>query len=670
MLDQQSAWDAYWRDERGGACQTDASGQYRGVIARFWQQVFGGLLPGNRVLDLATGNGAVVELAVAGLSVDQLPMAFYGVDRARILPRLERRPRPGIECRFFAGVDNKAVPFAAGMFDLITSQYGVEYGDVEATLAECSRLLATSGRIVWVCHWRNGDLARSAAEEVERIRAIKGLDLTGKVADLVRHQIRDGRFIADSHQATRGLAVARRMQESLGEAFRLARTRPGQKDGNLSVFLHNLAYLYQHRTDHEPAIVFAKLDEAAAELDYHDQRLSALCRAALTPADVQRLERALVGQGFAVGMSRPLKEEATQRVVGYAIEAARGEDEQLRRQLDDRTRQQRLASKWSWSDYWKQGAATTFERGRYEAGYDGAVLRFWHQVLDTLKSDARILDVATGNGAIAYLAARRAQALQRRWQIVGIDSAAIEVDPEEAGPDDKGPDSVRQMVQLLGHTPVEKTGLPEVSFDLIVSQFGFEYADQSKAIAEISRLLRPGGRLAMVMHHPESAVVGHARGIVDGLNKCLDEQGFDRKVAAVVKAEYQVGTGMADPEELGIQRQSLRDAVGALGLENVTSPLARTLQEVVAHFLSVFKDKAELPASARLEFIEEFSWSVRAFKGRMEAMVESTRTATEIQVLRQALEAAGFCSLLIDQLTEDGRLIGWTVMADFGHSDT
>lgn len=156
-----------------------------------------------------------------------------------------------------------------------------------------------------------------------------------------------------------------------------------------------------------------------------------------------------------------------------------------------------------WSDYWSSGALTSLPQD-FKQNYDGEVAAFWHDVLDKLPQQADILDVCTGNLALPLLFADYAK--QRQWQITGVDRAVIDKTllmeryPNWA--------STLAAIRLRDDTPVES--LSEAfteKFDLITSQYGLEYCDTAKTAAVVAGMLKPGGRLALVAHAADTAIV-------------------------------------------------------------------------------------------------------------------------------------------------------------------
>lgn len=107
--------------------------------------------------------------------------------------------------------------------------------------------------------------------------------------------------------------------------------------------------------------------------------------------------------------------------------------------------------------------------------------------VDLMAGYESVLDVGTGEGQIArVLAAEGAE-------VVGVDIAAAQVD--EASRRGGGPRYVRGVANDLpfddGH------------FDAVVACLLFEHIDElDKSLAEVARVLRPGGRFALFLNHP------------------------------------------------------------------------------------------------------------------------------------------------------------------------
>ncbi len=184
-----------------------------------------------------------------------------------------------------------------------------------------------------------------------------------------------------------------------------------------------------------------------------------------------------------------------------------------------------LLSHQQWSSYWRNKTLTSFH-GHFDENYDGPLRDFWNEIFAGLSANARIVDLATGNGALALLAAGYSRQQQRSFEVTGIDFASTTPLETLAERDDlKG---LLANIKFIPECRMEHTGLPSGYFDLVMSQFGFEYGDTVAAIAEVDRLLNAqGGRFAAMMHHKDSAVLSEQRDSRRQINYCDRSQLFE-----------------------------------------------------------------------------------------------------------------------------------------------
>ncbi len=210
-----------------------------------------------------------------------------------------------------------------------------------------------------------------------------------------------------------------------------------------------------------------------------------------------------------------------------------------------------------WSRYWARGCLTSLPQD-FAANYDGEVAAFWRRQFERLPSGAKLLDVCTGNGALALLAAAWSHEHARRFSITGIDAARIDVEAVRRA----HPDAVSRMgdIRFIDDTPFEQADLPAASFDLVMSQYGIEYCDWSPAAAQSERLLRLGARLAFVAHTPTSDMIETMRRESEEFS-VLDELGalsvLQRFASGEIRApEYRSEFNRIGPQLFGRYKQS------------------------------------------------------------------------------------------------------------------
>lgn len=166
------AWSQYWSAGGLHSCPGSFAGNYAGAIADFWQTALADLTPGMRVLDLATGNGALPQMLLQrygdGVSVD-------AVDAAQLAP-LWFSPLRHPKIRFHSGVMIEALPFEDAGFDYVISQYGIEYATRPDACQQALRVLRPTGHLAFVLHHSDSVLARVAREEQEHFDWLLGGD--------------------------------------------------------------------------------------------------------------------------------------------------------------------------------------------------------------------------------------------------------------------------------------------------------------------------------------------------------------------------------------------------------------------------------------------------------------------------------------------------------------
>lgn len=163
------AWTKYWATGTLHSCSTSFQGNYAGAIGDCWREAFAALPRGGRVLDVGTGNGPLPKLL---LDVQGHRGVFCdAVDLASVSPAWvgELALAMQTRVRFHSAVQAEHLPFDAARFDLVVSQFGLEYSDLSQSLAELARVLRPHGAVRLVVHHSQSVSARLAAEELRHI---------------------------------------------------------------------------------------------------------------------------------------------------------------------------------------------------------------------------------------------------------------------------------------------------------------------------------------------------------------------------------------------------------------------------------------------------------------------------------------------------------------------
>ena len=149
-----------------------------------------------------------------------------------------------------------------------------------------------------------------------------------------------------------------------------------------------------------------------------------------------------------------------------------------------------------------------------------AIEAHWAGFFSECPAGKRVLDIATGNGVLLVWGARAARAAGRELTLTGIDLA--DIDPARFLPEYQVD---LAAARFIGNTPAESLPFADGSFDVVVSQYGLEYADLERALSEAARVLASGGQLHWLAHGADSIVVAQGRAQLADIELLLSSKG-------------------------------------------------------------------------------------------------------------------------------------------------
>lgn len=316
--DGQRGWADYWKADCAASCEPENPPTAR-EIALLWQGWLSAFPDGSRILDIATGNGIVLAHAAGAARALGRRFALTGVDLADIdPPRYVRNLDPTLRTAAFrGGVAAESLPFADSSFDVVVSQYGIEYADLKRALAEAARVLVPGGTLVWLAHAEGSEIVRQHRAQAEELDFL--LAAGGPVAAM-RGIVEMLRARRAAHEIEAALAARRAVAAEFARAHSPASIVREVLDG--------FAALVARTSDSGASASRADslattLTEAERRLRAHRERIGSLLVSVLTPERLASV-RAMLGappwSGFEttdirVGMSRSL--------IGIGIHAIR-----------------------------------------------------------------------------------------------------------------------------------------------------------------------------------------------------------------------------------------------------------------------------------------------------------------------------------------------------------
>lgn len=176
----------------------------------------------------------------------------------------------------------------------------------------------------------------------------------------------------------------------------------------------------------------------------------------------------------------------------------------------------------AWGDFWAQNANRPRQDGDGQQIKGGCLPQRWMAIEEAqqacwqefgkgAKDNARVLDLATGDGRVLHwLRAGRGD-----LACVGIDLSP-QLPPPPPG------------IETRSGIAMEQLPFDDDSFECVVSQFGFEYGDTQAVINEIARVLVPGGSVGLMVHRGDGPILEHNRARASEIGWVLEERGVAR----------------------------------------------------------------------------------------------------------------------------------------------
>lgn len=311
-----------------------------------------------------------------------------------------------------------------------------------------------------------------------------------------------------------------------------------------------------------------------------------------------------------------------------------------------------------WSRFWEQGFITTFGASKPQ-NYDGVVRAFWREKFMALPDGARVLDIATGNGAIATLAAETARDYGKHFEIEATDLAEISdsiVDNSEAA-------ALRGSIRFHSRIPCDEQPFDDDTVDFACSQFGFEYSDAEATLQEMRRVLVPGGQFVAISHHSDSALIVAAREELGIYAAALDEIDLFGRLGSYFEALGDIG----DTDESlarALQRAQPHARPMNAGVNEFTRRYGRNecAQDIVGAVNSLARGAGRATMAQRRAAIAAATEDFTLARERLRDMEDAALNPAEADTLRETARDIGFASAFCLALyADDGALAGWQI---------
>jgi len=324
----------------------------------------------------------------------------------------------------------------------------------------------------------------------------------------------------------------------------------------------------------------------------------------------------------------------------------------------------------AWTHYWRSGhLATCFTGKGTEHDFDAR--DFWTAFFKGFEDNAVLLDICTGNGAVALLAAETALAEGRKWFVHGADAADIRPHASLRNV----PPALRN-VRFWPGVEMEKLPFEDGAIDGISGQYALEYTDTARSIPELARVLRVGGRLGLLLHAADGRIVESSRATSQDLKRLFEELHILRAAQAAFSRLYPSAGVSAEREDLKKKHKAvLEDFEARLGELSAwaASDTASEIVEFVAQRLTeLYANRDRYHREDIFNFLANLESELRHYRERMKAISHAALTETDVKGIAEAFADHG---LLMEQPghlrnSTGGDFVGWTLYGRRPHGET
>jgi len=301
-MTQADNWSDYWQNSGpSGEVFVNREGKKNPQLTDFWRNQCDSLQAGARIVDLAAGAGSV--LSHLGEGTFELHATDLSPDAARL--HAQRLPIAAVTVS-----SALCLPYASSSFDLVTSQFGIEYAGIEA-FPEAARLVRVAGRMVMLCHYRDGFIDRRNKDLLGGANAARQSDFVDRAMALTRAAFGTSRKTFDAARAR--FAPAER---------ELAETLTQFKSGVHAHLYRGFQQLFERRQAYDESDIVTWLEAIDREIDTNLERLTAMRSAALSEREMNLVAGRLRGHGFEASVA-PFSLSNADAPIAWALSAVR-----------------------------------------------------------------------------------------------------------------------------------------------------------------------------------------------------------------------------------------------------------------------------------------------------------------------------------------------------------
>ena len=308
------SWDKYWQ----GTSQTGAfasGGVSHPAVNDFWVVFFNNVNSNYthpKILDVATGNGAVVKTALRTFGDIPNEVSCLDISPAAIENIQSSFP----QVKGFVS-DAASIDMQSGTFDIVTSQYGVEYAGADAVI-EAARLVMPKGVLALLMHCKSGYIHKECEQSLDAIIRLQNANFIPLALNVFK----------SAFEAMNGKdrqpyeAAALQLMPAISELENIMREYGNNVAGDTICKLYNdVSDIHKNIKNYALTDISSWLNKMDEELEAYAERMSTMINAAISLTTMQDIKAKLIAQGFTLEMADKLYAPNNELALAWVIVA-------------------------------------------------------------------------------------------------------------------------------------------------------------------------------------------------------------------------------------------------------------------------------------------------------------------------------------------------------------
>ena len=291
-----AAWSGYWQKGFQTTFVGENEESYGGEIRDYWKSCFDTLSANTTLLDIGTGNGALLSLFDEFAQTENKPVNLVGIDFAEISNDKFSGKQ---HIRLIANTRLENSGLEPDSIDLCSSQFGFEYAELDPAAAELARIIKPGGRLHALIHHADSPVTEASKSAIAQI----DLCYRSRLTEIAKQLLLRLRKLDKSSRDPKTDEKAEKLRNEFNRvASRLTQyTENIREPAHVNYYLGEITGVFSNLgtalQDREKMDILEQVESDSAS---YRLRMASMLGASKSQAQIQQVKESLEHNGFQV----------------------------------------------------------------------------------------------------------------------------------------------------------------------------------------------------------------------------------------------------------------------------------------------------------------------------------------------------------------------------------